>query len=554
MAFVATPIRVARADAVSSALEDARRVIADGARMIEWRVDELIGPGDLAATERLVRDSPAPCIVTCRGAVEGGGYVGPDDARWAYWEGVARFPTPPRYIDVEWSAARTAPARLASLSAVVSSRGSDGDSPTGLILSSHDFEGRPADLLQQIEAMSAEPGCAVIKVAWRARSLRDNLEAFELLSTRPRPMIALCMGEFGLPSRVLAPKFGGLVTFAAADPRQATAPGQPTVRDLRDVYRIDRVSATTLVYGVIGWPIAHSRGPHLHNAGFEAVGHDGVYLPLPVPADPLHFKATVTTLLEDPRLQFAGASVTLPHKENLVQLVRERGGVIEPLAALMGAGNTLAVDPGGLRCANTDGPAAVEALCDAMAVAPDGLTGRRVAVLGAGGVARAVVAALALAGAEIVVFNRDRARAEALAAALAGKPRPDGGTTAVTVGESAALAGGGFEVVINCTPIGMDGGPAPDRSPLDALGGETMPLNDRVAVFDTVYTPRRTPLIREAEARGARTVTGDEMFVRQAALQLEMWTGAPAPMELYRRRLAEAEGIHHRGTEDTEAG
>ena len=120
----------------------------------------------------------------------------------------------------------------------------------------------------------------MIKIAWLARSLRDNLEAFELLRTRRKPMIALCMGRFGLMSRVLAPKFGGFLTFASLDGSSGTAPGQISISDMKKLYRWDALSPSTKVYGVVGSPIMHSMSPAIHNAGFEAVGFDGVYLPM----------------------------------------------------------------------------------------------------------------------------------------------------------------------------------------------------------------------------------------------------------------------------------
>jgi 3-dehydroquinate dehydratase/shikimate dehydrogenase len=191
-----------------------------------------------------------------------------------------------------------------------------------LILSTHDFHGRPRDLLQKIEAMSNEPLCAVTKIAWHARSLRDNIEAFELLRARGKPMIALCMGQFGLMSRVLAGKFGGFLTFASDHATEVTAPGQPTIAELKQLFRFDQIKPTTKVYGVIGWPVEHSRSPQHHNAGFERIGFDGVYLPLPIPSEYEHFKATVGALIDGDALNFRGASVTIPHKENLVRFVR----------------------------------------------------------------------------------------------------------------------------------------------------------------------------------------------------------------------------------------
>ncbi|MCP3905092.1 MAG: type I 3-dehydroquinate dehydratase, partial [Planctomycetes bacterium] len=445
---------------------------------------------------------PAPCLVTCRPEWEGGGFGGVEATRVELLEAIAATGARPRYVDIELAAYRRS-----GFAGVLAGFGE-----TGLILSSHDFDGRPADLIQRVEALTAEDDASVVKVAWRARSIRDNLEAFDLLAERRKPMVALCMGDFGLPSRVLAGKFGGFLTFGVLDAGATSAPGQPTLVELRSRYRFDDIGPRTRVYGVIGWPVAHSRGPDLHNAGFAAVDHDGVYLPLPVPPEWEHFKASVGALVDHERLDFSGASVTIPHKEHLVRFVIERGGHVDPLAARLGAANTLVVgDDRSLSCTNTDAPAAVETL--------GAVAGQRVAVLGAGGVARAVAGGLADAGMRVVVFNRTAQRAEALARDLGRGV------------ESAGLddLAGGFDVYVNCTPVGMEGGPDPDGSPLP----ESIALDEQTTVFDTVYAPARTPLVREAEARGARVVTGVEMFVRQAALQFERWTGQAAPMDVF---------------------
>lgn len=508
---------------VAEALRRASGAVGDGARMVEWRIDALAGePDDLATARSLLDRSPAPAIVTCRGRSEGGEFDGREEVRAALLEGLLSGDHPPRYLDLELSAWEGCePLRTRITRAL----GETGGPPaaTSLILSCHDFNSRPVDLLQRIETMTLEPRCAVVKVAWQARSLRDNLEAFDLLTERRKPMIVLCMGGFGLMSRVLAPKFGGLLTYAADRTGMETAPGQPTVADLRSLYGIDHVGPATSVYGVIGWPVDHSRGPAIHNAGFEAVGFDGLYLPLAVGPAYEHFKATVASLAGHRGLRFRGASVTIPHKENLLRFVGDAGGAVDPAARRIGAANTLVVaDDGTPACFNTDAPAALASLCGAMGLDPSGLAGRQVAVLGAGGAARAVIEGLSGAGASVTVFNRTPRRGEALARELG-----------VDAGDIGSMARRHFDVVVNCTPVGMSGGPAPDQSPLPSGAA----LDDTMTVFDTVYTPQRTPLIAQAEARGATVVTGRDMFLRQAAMQFELWTGKTAPLETFERAI-----------------
>jgi len=537
MTLIAVSIAVHSADQIDAAIERASIALKSGANLIEWRIDELAQePEALTAAAELVRRSPAPCIVTCRPDWEGGAYEGEERVRLELLHALMAAPDRPRYVDIELKSVQHDDVWAGNQSSIVSAV-EKRDLQTSLIVSSHDFQGRPRDLLQRIESMTNEPACAVIKVAWLARSLRDNLEAFELLRTRRKPMIALCMGRFGLMSRVLAPKFGGFLTFATDTPTEVTAPGQPTIDDLLRLYRFDRINPKTKVYGVIGWPVEHSLSPVIQNAGFEAVGHDGVYLPLPIPPEYEHFKATVGALIDALGLDFRGASVTIPHKENLLRFVRERGGRCDRLTERIGAANTLMVgSAGGLECVNTDCPAAMQGLTAGMNIDQKDLAGKKVAVIGAGGAARAIVIGLVDAGALVTVFNRDQERARKLVedAAVAPEAASGGETASASVGDPDALTRGGFDVYINCTPIGMAGGPAPHESPLPA----NVPLDENATVFDTVYTPARTPLIAEAEARGARVISGMDMFIRQAAMQFERWTGGVPPIDVIKTALS----------------
>lgn len=544
MTLIAFAVFVDSTADVPLSLERARLAARSGARVVEWRIDTLAEePEALPAIERLVRESPLPCIVTCRPATEGGLYEGEEADRIMLFEHLAASDAQPRYLDVELAAYTRSMNLRQKVNLAVDHAKQARDLHTSLILSSHEFTGRPPDLLQRVARMAEEQACAVIKIVWTARSLRDNLEVFDLLRARPKPMIALCMGPYGLMSRVLAPKFGGLLTYATDSDEGGTAPGQPTIHDLRGRFRFETITRSTRVYGVIGWPVEHSRGPDLHNAGFERVGHDGVYLPLPIPPEYEHFKATLGALLAQEALDLRGASVTMPHKEHLPRFAREQGATIDPLVEIIGAANTLIVDDAGaLAIRNTDAPAVVASLCAGMDIQPSDLRGLRIAVLGAGGMARAVVAGLSAHGASIVLFNRSRERAEALARDVHGKrlgAAEDAPSAHVVAGDPASLGCGCFPVFINATPIGMTGGPAADENPLELLvdGERDSALHEAVTVFDTVYTPERTPLIREAETRGARVITGSDLFLRQAAMQFEAWTGREAPLESWRELL-----------------
>ncbi len=537
MSLICVPIAVEDHGEITLALERAARARALGARLIEWRCDGLASRAAhaeeaVAWMTQLVHASPLPSIVTIRSALEGGTCSLEEKTRLALLARLARAEHAPRMIDLEFAA--IAPdgdndMARALLASALMPRDVDA-APTKIIASTHDFSGRPSDLMRRVAAMQEDPLVSVIKLAWMARSIRDNLEAFDILASRAKPTIALLMGEYGLMSRVLAPKFGGFLTFASEAAGAGTAPGQPTIRDIRDLYRFGSIGPATKVFGIIGWPVAHSRSPAYHNARFAESSYDGVYLPLPIPPEWEHFKASLGALIDHDRLDFAGASVTLPHKEHLVRFVLERGGSVDPDAAWLGAANTLVVAPHGtpdaqrLVACNTDMPAAVDVLAGALATRGRALAQARVAVLGAGGVARAVAGGLALAGATVVLFNRNHARAESLANLLSGRERPDGSRTRVFAGREEDFSCNAprceqFHAFVHCTPVGMEGGPDPNGSllPLDAH------IDDGVVVMDTVYTPKETPFLREARSRGAYIVDGESMFLKQAELQSRLF-------------------------------
>jgi 3-dehydroquinate dehydratase/shikimate dehydrogenase len=543
-------------DDPARALDDARAAKDAGADLVEFRVDAFFsgneGPdsGDeLEAIERLVRESPLPCIVTCRPVLEGGHYRGTESARAALLERLASGDSPPAYIDVELLAYQgSAPLREKTDEAARRST---------LILSTHDFHTRPPDLIRRVEGMLRAEACRVAKVAYRARSLRDNLELLDLVAELRaseaiggpgKPLIALGMGPFGLMSRVLAPKFEAFLTFASLRREAQTAPGQPVIGELLDLYRFRSISPTTKVYGVVGYPVEHSLSPLIHNAGFDAAPHDGVYLPMPVPPEYEHFKATMLAMIEHPQLDLAGCSVTIPHKEHLVRLAREAldegddRWTLDDLSAACDAANTLRIrrDPRGgatsMLVANTDGAGIVGPLRDALGL----LEGQRVLVLGAGGTARSASAALALAGAEVSILNRTLDKGEALASML--RTRTGRRVRAVSADEAGAIA---TRAIVHCTPLGMRGTEHAERSPISPDQLRELARVSRAAyaselvVMDCVYNPLQTPLLGHARDLGLRTIDGLRLFVAQAADQFRLWTGLPAPSAMFDRLARE---------------
>jgi 3-dehydroquinate dehydratase/shikimate dehydrogenase len=510
MTYVCVPIFL---KSTEQARADMARAAELGADLIELRVDLA---ADTESVLALVRQCPRPCVVTRRRTEEGGQCADGDADRTAFASAIATSGQA-AYVDVE----------LATLSAVdhtplaTTAR----QSRAGLIVSFHDFAGRPAKLHQVLTDLHAQPA-EVSKLVITARTIRDNAETFELLQSAPRPMIALAMGEAGLLSRVLAGKFGAFLTFASLDGGSATAPGQVTVADLLSLYRFRSITPGTRVYGVVGSPVAHSMSPAIHNAAFGHIGWDGVYLPMLVEPGYECFKAFMETYLHLPGMNLAGLSVTIPHKENALRYVLEKGGTVDTLARSIGAINTIDIRPDApvpLKGFSTDYAAILDTVCAAGGISRDQLKGRRVAILGAGGTGRTAVAAFAHYGATVVVYNRTAGRAEALAAEF------DGKSGKVVSADWSKLALCCCEIIVNTTSVGMH--PHVHQSPLD---GQALTLTPEHLVFDAIYNPIDTKLLKDARTAGAKVATGVDMFLRQAVGQFECWTGQLAPVERMR--------------------
>jgi 3-dehydroquinate dehydratase/shikimate dehydrogenase len=510
---------------LAMARRDMAAAAAAGADLVELRIDKL---EDMEVLEDLLGDKVCAAIVTCRPTSEGGFSTLGDEARAARLTGGVAAERAD-YVDLELATVLRHPTLL------------DRKIPAGIILSVHDLSAKPANLQDLVHQLDRRPA-KVNKMVWQAQNIRENLDALNLLRNSRRPMIALCMGDAGLVSRILAKKFGAFLTFASLNAESATAPGQLTVADMITLYRWDALGPNTKVYGVVADPVRHSLSPAIHNAAFTAVGYDGIYLPMLVEPDYQSFKSFLEGFLKFPRMDLSGLSVTIPHKQNALRYLKETASAVEELAERIGAVNTMVIRrPDGsapvLSGKNTDYAAILDSITAELQIDRDGLGDLRVAVLGAGGTGRAAVAALAHYGAAILVSNRTHDRAVALADEFNNRR---GGITAVSFDE---LCRGDWDVFINTTSVGMypnvDETPFWDRRP---------PFSAKTVVFDTVYNPMKTRLLTQAEGLGARTISGVEMFVRQAVAQFETWTGLPAPQAVMRRIIADRLGtpLHHK--------
>ena len=533
---------------------DSLRAIEHGADMIELRLDALssvleetpeqwYSDAVVLALTRLVDDLSAPVILTCRPAREGGLTDADDDKRITLMAAVAHDVA--AHADLEWNALHHAGGWPWAFLKLTGNR----PEATKIITSVHDSGGRPANLLSLFADMS-QSRADVVKLAWRARTVRDNIEAFELLRDAAKPTIALCMGEAGLASRVLAKKFGAFLSFAALEEGAQAADGQLTLEAMKRLYRWDAIRRSTKVYGVVGASLEHSRSPHVHNAAFEATGFDGVYLPLPVQEGYESFKAFMETFLAFEPLGLAGLSVTLPHKQNALRYVRERGGEVEAMAERIGAANTIRIDHGGegvrLFAANTDAPALLATL-EGAAGGRKTLAGKRIAILGAGGTGRTAVASLAPLGCEITIYNRTLSRAQALAEEFG----REGNVRAAPLAEVSRAAA---DIYLNTTSVGLKGAsgtasperseekPWPGRSGVAEDALPALPFSAQTLAFDVIYNPPMTPFLHAAAEAGAKTVGGAEMFLHQASAQFRIWTGLEPPAAQMRRAFEAALG------------
>jgi 3-dehydroquinate dehydratase/shikimate dehydrogenase len=373
--------------------------------------------------------------------------------------------------------------------------------PGKVLLSYHDFRRTPR--FPKKLKLPERGGVAAIKVAAMARTISDSVRVLRT-ARGERQVVAVPMGEIGLPARLLALREGSALAYAPV--ASATAPGQVCLRDFKELYRAHQIKRKTPVYGVIGSPIGHSLSPLLHNTGYVAAKKDAAFLPFLVE----RLGDFLRTLEE---LGVRGFSVTLPHKEAIFRRLDD----CEPLAEKIGAVNTVTVRrDGSLHGSNTDYLGVLRALEKKLK-----LRGSRVLIFGAGGAARAAAFAVARAGGEVVVCARREAAARALARAVRGD-----------VIRRAALRWEKFDAILNATPIGMH--PHAGISPLAANE-----LNCFL-VMDLIYRPLQTKLLQIAAKKGIRTVSGVEMFLAQGIAQWELWMGSWAPEAAMRRAVLRA--------------
>ena len=481
-------------DAVRAALAVAPE---SGADIVELRLDYLRdfdfrNPSTLIP---LLEDKRLPIITTCR-AIEEGGYQHIDDSvRMNLLVEAARGPAD--YCDIEASHYPAAAALSPDLSK--------------LIVSYHDFSSTPSDMGPIYDRLSNLPS-AVFKIVTTASSIQDTLPIFALLRRAKldgKSLIAIAMGQPGAITRILGPALGGWLTYGTLPEHSGSAPGQFTCEQLARSFRINSLSEGTAIAGVIGNPVGHSISPDIHNAALGAMKINAVYVPIEVTNLEDFFARFVMIATREVDWPWLGLSVTIPHKLAVMPLLNG----MDETARVVGAVNTITIREGRLWGHNTDVQGAIEpleTLCH--------LKGQGVAVIGAGGAARAVLYGLAKKGAKAAIYARNLQKAHGLC--------KDFEAPACPIDE---LSASNATIIINTTPVGMQGH-SEDRSPIpmEAMRG-------RKIAYDLVYNPLETRFLKEAREAGCKTMGGLEMLLTQAALQFELWTGRKPPLDVMRQ-------------------
>jgi len=464
-------------------LEHARHEADAGESFFEFRLDYLASPesGIAAIRKFLAAHSDCSLLATCRRHQNHGKYNGSVEEQIRILN--AAVDAGARAVDLEIESAENLAARLDTF------RGK-----ARLILSYHNYDGTPSPdvVLRRMMRIPAD----AYKIVTTARKPSDNYRVLALMKSNPRtPLIVLSMGETGFPTRVLSTAWGGLFTYAAPNSAEGTSAGQVSARLLRNLYRVEKFSRAAKIYGVIADPVRHSISPAVHNRAFQAHRLDAVYLPFLV--KPPQLKDFFT--LAD-QLPVSGFSVTIPHKQKAMRYL----DIIDPLARRIGAVNTVWRKAGKWRGTNTDAEAVTIPLSRKIR-----LPKSSVLLVGNGGAARSAAYALMESGAKVSIVGRNPDRVRSLAKTCGAEP---------LLREQAEARK--FDVLVHATSLGMF--PHTDGCFFqNAIPAEI--------VFDMVYNPIETELVRRATDQGLTIISGLQMFLEQAARQYEIWTGATAP-------------------------
>ena len=475
-------------------MRSAEKEYKDGNTFLEFRLDYL---GDASAGVDLIRAfrdrySDAQVLATCRHKQSLGRFSGSLQRQLEILQAAGNAGAVA--VDLELESAERAGAIAAKLR-----------EHSALIVSYHSFQNTPAPagVLRRLQRIPAD----AYKLVTTACKPNDNLRLSDFVKAyRGVPLIAFAMSETGLATRILGPAFGCAFTYAAPSDDAGTAPGQVPAKLMRSLYRTDKLSQHTHIYGVIADPVAHSKSPIIHNRAFQAKRIDAVYLPFLVA--PSHLSDWMKLAA---KLPVCGFSVTIPHKQKMIRHIE----IVEPLAKRIGAVNTVWRKAGKWRGTNTDVEGFMKPLQRHIRPANSSIL-----IAGYGGAARAAAIALADAGARITITGRSTTRAQDLARILK--------AAVVSLKQAQTQS---YDALIHATPVGML--PRPEET----LFPDRVPAS---LVLDMVYNPHETLLLKQAKEQGSTVIYGAEMLLEQAACQFEIWTGESAPRVVMQSALEQA--------------
>jgi 3-dehydroquinate dehydratase/shikimate dehydrogenase len=477
-------------------LQHARREVQEGERFLEFRLDYLSDVRlGVEAIRTLLHEHPDVMILaTCRRHQNHGHFNGSIEQQVQTLE--AAIDAGARAVDMEIESAET-----------INSHAERLRSRSFFVVSYHNFETTP--VIELVMKRMTRVDADAYKIVTTARKPTDIYKILSAGKTSTKTkVILLAMGEIGFPSRILSTVSGSLYTYAAPLSAEGTAAGQVCAKVLRGLYRVEKFSKLVKIYGVIADPVRHSISPAVHNRAFQSKRSDAVYVPFLV--QPVHLKDFMQ-LAE--KLPVCGFSVTIPHKQKILRYL----DVIDPLARRIGAVNTVWKKAGKWRGANTDVAGIITPLSKRLKLAKSS-----VLLVGNGGAARGAAFALVDAGAKLSITGRNPDRVRALARLT--------GAEAVAA-ENAA--DNHYDALVHSTPLGMY--PHVD----ECFFSGNIPAD---VVFDMVYNPLETVLIRRAKAEGKDVIPGFDMFIEQAAQQFEIWTNDTAPRSVMQKAALEALG------------
>ena len=484
----------------SSLAEEWEAAAKAGTDLVELRIDCLRRDPDL---KRILKQRPTPMVFTIRRGADGGLWRGNEEKRLQLLREAIALGVD--YVDLEQDIA----GKIRRFG------------KTKRIVSHHNLKATPVDI-QDIADKVDELDPDIVKIATSASTLGEASRVLHLGVTGKFPTIPIAMGEIGVFTRILGAKFGAPFTYAGFNPERVFAAGMQQFPVVKKDFFYNQIDSKTEIYGVIGDPIEQSLSPAVHNAAFRHLGLNKVLVPFLVPGGELE-----TFFRELSWLEIKACSVTIPHKEAIVPLLQQKEGAVERT----GSCNTVVFDSDGRRIGyNTDYRAAMATLEAAFGGGGDGgdgdseasspLIDKQVLILGAGGVARSIAFGLMRRGAHLTISNRHDERATSLAEEV--------GCRIVTWAQRATIIA---DVIINCTPVGMH--PNLDDTPLPPAAFP----RPGIVLFDTVYHPENTMLLKLGRERQATTINGVEMFLRQAAFQFKIYTGLDAPLDVMRATL-----------------